>query len=184
MAKNEKKNHILKHLLPKDLINEEDDKIGTGTSTGGTGTGGSTGEIAFRYKDPLSGPTRDDLLPAAEIKRLLSVHKEIHKGRVEKQKMARDERAAKKDGRYIPPTVLQQIRKGLGGGGAGGSSKYKKHPISDKAQFSGIDKQVVGIAAINEAHTNEDVKDALDNKLENRLQNRATPKFNPRPRPG
>lgn len=171
-----------KRILPYDpfLADEEE---GRGSLGGGTGTGGSTGEVQFRYKDPLSGPTRDDLLPSAEIKRLAQIHKETHKGRVEKQKLALEDRAAKKEGRYVPPTVEQQIKNVLGGGG-GRSSQYKSHPISQKAQFSGIDKQVIGIAAINQANTNEEARDALQNQLENQLQHRATPKFNPRPRPG
>lgn len=185
MSEEEKKRQNLSHLLQKELAEEDEGGstgAGAGTDTGTGGIGGSTGEIAFRYKDPMSGPNRDDLLPASEIKRLLIVHKELHKERVDKQRSTRAERAAKKEGRYIPLTVEQQIRNGLRSGSAGGSSKYKKHRISDKAQFSGIDKQVVGIASINEAQTNEKARDALENKLENRLQNRATPKFNPRPR--
>ena len=154
----------------KKISEEEDDE-------GSQGSGGQTGEIEFRYKDAMSVANRDDLLPASEIKRLLIVHKDIHKERVDKQKATRAERNALKEGKYVAPSIAQQ----LSGRGAGRSSPYKKHPISDKAQFSGVDKQVVGIPTLNEAKTNEELKDKLENKLQNRLQN--APKFNPRPRP-
>jgi hypothetical protein len=145
------------------------------------GIGGQTGEVEFRYKDAMSVKNRDDLLPDSEIRRLLVVHKEIHKARVDKQKATRNERYSQKEGKYVVPTVAQQ----LGQGGSGGVSPYKKHPISDKAQWSGIDKQVIGIPTLNEADTNPEMKDRLENKLQNKLQNRLqnTPKFNPRPRP-
>ena len=75
----------------------------------------------------------------------------------------------------------QGYRQGLGGG-SGNTSRFKKHPISDKAQFSGIDKQVVGVPSLNEADTNAEMKEQLDNRLENKYRN--VPRFNPRPRPG
>jgi hypothetical protein len=149
----------------------------TGDDSEDGGTSGQTGEIEFRYKDAMSVANRDDLLPASEIKRLLIVHKDIHKQRVDKQKATREQRNALKEGKYVAPSVAQQ----LAGGGGGSVSPYKKHPISDRAQFSGVDKQVVGIPTLNEANTNSELKDKLENKLQNRLQN--TPKFNPRPRP-
>jgi len=165
MAEKDRKNMQGKH--------EDDEETGSGT------IGGGTGEIEFRYHDAMGVPTRDDLLPPAEIKRLLTVHNDVHKERVQKQKVEREQRAAVKEGRYVAPTAAQ-TQKGLRGSG---SSQYKKHPISDKAQFSGIDKQVVGIANLNEANTNDEMKEALENQLENRLQHRAAPSFNPRPRP-
>jgi hypothetical protein len=141
------------------------------------GNGGQTGEIEFRYKDAMSVANRDDLLPATEIKRLLIVHKDIHKQRVDKQKATREERNALKQGKYVVPSVAQQ----LAGGRGAKVSPYKKHRISDMAQFSGVDKQVVGIPSLSDAKTNEELKDKLENKLQNRLQN--TPSFNPRYRP-
>ncbi len=174
-------------IIPHALESDEDEGGGLGgflfesdsdEGEGGRDSGGKTGEIAKRYKDILSTPKRDDLLPPSEIKRLLSVHYETHKDRVTKQKITREQRAALKEGRYVAP----QSRAGLG---SGRHSPYKRHPISDKAQFSGIDKQVVGVPTLNEADTNNDLKDALENRLENKLQNRlqnrptSTPKFRP-----
>jgi hypothetical protein len=142
--------------------------------------GGKTGAIEVRIQTGVSGLQRDDLLAPNEIKRLQLVHEDKHKSNVDKQKTTREQRAAVKDGRYVS-SMEGQHRQGLGGGSGGGTtSRFKKHPISDK--FSGMrDKQVVGIPSLNEAETNSDLKDQLENKLENRLQN--VPRFNPRPRP-
>ncbi len=145
----------------------------------GKGSGGKSGEIEFKYKDAFSGPTRDDLLPPNEMKRLMVVHKDTHKLRVDKQKQVREERLALKEGKYVPNNE-KSYQKGLGSSGGRGSSPYKKHPISDKAYFSGMDKQVVGVPTLNESNTNSDLKDALENRFENKYQN--TPKFNPKPR--
>jgi hypothetical protein len=154
----------------------QDDEGGTGES----GTGGKTGAIEFRLQDGSAGLRRDDLLAPNELKRLLQVHDELHKGRVNKQKITREERAAQKDGRYVT-SMESKYRQGLGGGGGGTASRFKKHPISNMAQFSGIDKQVVGVPTLNEAETNSDLKNDLENRLENKYRN--TPRFNPRPRP-
>jgi hypothetical protein len=154
------------------IENNQEDESG---DSGGE-QGGQSGAIEFRIQD-LVGPARDDLLSPSEIKRLLVVHKDLHKSRVDKQKALRDERAAIKEGRYVS-TMETKYGKGYGMGG--GVSKYKTHPISHKAQFSGIDKQVIGIPTLNEADTNPEAKDALENRYENKHRN--TPKFNPRPR--
>jgi hypothetical protein len=142
--------------------------------------GGKTGKVAVRIATGVGGLRRDDLLSPAEMKHLQQVHDNLHKARVDKQKSTRDQRAAIKEGRYTA-AMDPRYRQGLGSGG-GGASHYKKHPISDKAQFSGIDKQVVGVPSLNEAETNAELKDKLENRLENKYRN--TPQFNPRPRPG
>jgi hypothetical protein len=160
-----------------DASQDAEDSTGTGS---GTGTGGKTGAIEFRLQDGSAGLRRDDLLAPNELKRLLQVHDELHKGRVHKQKTTREERAAKKDGRYVA-SMESKYQQGLGGGGGGTASRFKKHPISNMAQFSGIDKQVVGVPTLNEAETNADLKNDLENRLENKYRN--TPRFNPRPRP-
>lgn len=150
----------------------------------GSGSGGQSGEIEFRFKDDRFGPTRDDLLPPSEIKRLHIVLKDVHKGHVEKQKQLRDERAALKEGKYVAP-AKGEYHKSLGSG-AGSPSKHDSHPLlSKKAQFDGVDKQVVGIPSLNEANTNSELKAELENRLENRLENklRNTPHSTPRPLP-
>src|SRR5436190_21105131 len=107
-----------------------------GGEQGGEGSGGiQTGEIRFHYKDAMAIAPRDDQLSPKEIERLLIVHKDFHKINVDKQKQTRRERDAVKDGQF-------RFRQGLGQ--AAGISRFKKHPISYKAQFSGIDKQVIG----------------------------------------
>lgn len=166
----------------------EDDEEADGSNTGslfdageggsGASGGGQTGKIAFTFHDAMQVPSRDDLLPANEIRRLEFVHKDTHKEWVTKQKHTRIERTARKEG-HPTQRLPAQYQVGYGGGG-GGVSKYKKHPISDK--FRGMaDPQVNGVPDLNDAQTNSELKDKLENQLRNRLQN--TPKFNPRPRP-
>lgn len=168
MVENDKdKNLNRRHLIENNKNNEED---GDGEGS----LGGSSGKIEFRYKDSLSGETRDDLLSPTEVKRLLSVHKEIHKGRVEKQKSKREERAALKE-RKLTSSQMGNYQQGRG------ASAYKQHPISNHVQFSGMtDNEVIGLPAQNEADTNPELKEALENRNENKLRN--MPKFNPRPR--
>lgn len=162
--------------INEENANEWDDKTGEGE--GGQGEGGLGGKIHFKFSDAAMLPPRDDALPPSEIRRLLTVHKEIHKQRVDRQKLTRKEREALKEG---PKHLQEGYRQALSGGGGG--SSYKRHPISNKAQFSGIDKQTIGIPSEFDAETNLEMRDRLENRLENRLQNRNVPKFNPRPRP-
>lgn len=67
----------------------------------------------------------------------------------------------------------------------GNNNGLKTHPISQKAYFSGIDKQITPNASDNLTNTNADQKSDLEQRLElqNRLQHTNTPKFNPTPRP-
>lgn len=143
-----------------------------------SGSGSSSQGIEFRF-DLLTGETRDDLLSSADLKRLLAVHNERHYELVKKQKIERKTRSEVKEGKR--PSVSNAY----GTGGYGMGSEYKPHPISEKAYFSGIDKQVIGIASENLANTNEGQKNELEQRLElkNRLQHTHTPKFNPTPRP-
>jgi hypothetical protein len=176
---------LKKHLK---LINSSESVPASGTGSlyddnsgeqGTGGTGGQTGAIEFRYHDALATPARDDYLPPDEIRRLIIVHRDLHKARVKDQQFAREQRDAKKDGRISTPNYGRSM--GLGSGG-GGSSQFKKHPISNMAQFSGMDKQVIGLASENESKTNAELKEQLENQLRNRYTN--TPKFiPPRPRP-
>jgi hypothetical protein len=179
----------------KKLINQDEDDLHTGTETGsetggetgGEGKGGQAGEIRFRFRDAAQLPPRDDALPPSEIKRLLIVHKELHKSRVDNQKTTRKERQALKEGRLNQVASYQQRMAGFEG--IQGSSKYKQHPISNRAQFAGIDKQLIGIPTEFNAETNLEMRDKLENKnrlthrneLRNELrnENRYTPKFRP-----
>jgi hypothetical protein len=144
---------------------------------GDEGVGGKSGQIEFRssvFKTAL----RDDLLPADELRRLLIIHKDIHKEKVIKQKQTRAERAALKEGKQLNNQQTTN-NKGLRSGGS--SSTHLTHPLlGTKPQFDGIDKQVVGVPALNEADTNPELKAELENRLENKYRN--TPKFNPTPR--
>lgn len=162
---NDKKRKI--HLIEQDNLN--DDETG---GQGDSGSGGQTGEIHFRFKDAMSLDPRDDMLPPSEIKRLLIIHKDLHKERVDKQKITRKERLAIKEGRVTQ--TYGQTGYGMG------VSAFKTHPITSKAQFSGIvDKKVIGIPSEFDADINEDKR----NELEQRYVNRNTPKFSPKFRP-
>jgi hypothetical protein len=142
-----------------------------------SGASGSGSEIAFRDFIGTGDHRRDDLLPASEKRRLLSVHKDTHELRVKTQKEKRDLRDAVKNGK-IP---LSEYRQGMGMG-EGMRSLYKANPaLKDKAQFSGIDRQENMLPTENMAATNEEQRNELQNRLENRLTNTPKPGFNPRP---
>lgn len=155
---------------------EDDDSQGTAGSTG-TG-GGAAGQIEFRDFLASAENLRDDLLPPEERRRLLSVHKDTHEIRVKAQKDKRETYAQLKSGKIS----LQSFRHA--GMGAGMSSQYKANPaLANKAQFSGIDKQVIGDPTQNLAETNQDQRNELQNELRMRLGLQAAPKFNPKPTP-
>src|SRR5690242_8149079 len=111
-----------KHLAE---LAEEEGESGEGEG----GISGQTGEIKFRYRDILSTEPRDDVLPEAEIRRLLLVHEDIHKERVDKQKATRKERDDIKNGR-VRVNANSYDGLGLRKGGGGNVSSYKKHPVS------------------------------------------------------
>ena len=156
----------MKH--PQVLDDHSDDESGTQT-----GQGGQTGAIEFRFHDFMQLPPRDDALPPQELKRLLIMHKELHKSLVKKQKEKRRTRANQKDNKFTQNYSLQN-------GFGGGRSKFKAHPLKDKAQFSGIEEV---LPADFNADTNPEMQDKLENRneLKHRLTNQ--PKYtSPRPR--
>lgn len=158
----------IKNIFP-DGDSDSDSEGGSSSQGGHQGTGSE----GFHYQDPLSVPLRDDLLPPQEIKRLLKVHQEYHEAYVKKQQQTRKERKAFKEGR--PSNARSR------GNGARYSS-YKQHPVlSQKAQFSGIDPQVNTLPNENQAETNVELRDRLENRYQNRLN--YTKQFNPKPRP-
>lgn len=169
---------------PLPLSPQEEDNQDTGGESGGTaGTGGgSSGEIHFRYQDILSTGLRDDLLTGRELKRVLAVHNDIHKARVDNQKQIRKERKILKEGRTnLASSKETMIAQRARGNSMGRTSPYKKHPISEKAQFSGIDKQVSALPSENMAETNKEQQNELQNR--NELQLRHSNKYTPKPRP-
>lgn len=158
------------------LTNQEiEDESGEGGTSGtGEGAAGASGQIAF--KDFLATERlREDLLPE-ELRRLLSVHQDTHELNVKKQKDLREQRQAVKEGKIN----LQAYRNGLGGGGA--NSNYRPNPVlADKAQFSGIDRQVNQLPTDNAANTNEGDRDKLENEYRLRHALTPQPSFNPKP---
>lgn len=142
------------------------------------GASGDASGIEFRDFVTPSTDWRDDQLPFDEKKRLLIVHQDIHELKVKAQKDKRDQYKELKQGKM----ALQDFRNALGA-----SAQYKANPIlANKAQFSGIDRQVNQLPNENVADTNPEKRDELRNELRNeltnRLQHQAKPSFNPKPR--
>lgn len=145
---------------------QNDDESGT--------SGGQSGQMGFH--DFLSeGPLREDLLPPDQIRRLLGEHRNQHEERVKKQKILRDDYKAVKNGNKS----VQTLREGKG---SGLNSAYPPHPIlADKAQFSGIDKEVNPQPSENMADTNEADRNDLENQYRLQYAPKIQPKFNPKP---
>lgn len=159
-------------LNDKEKFWDEDEEGG-----GESGKGGQTGEVHFRYHDVMSTEPRDDALPANQIKHLEKVHQSVHKALVDKQKDTIKSRLAAKEGKLLNNT--SQYRLGQGGGG-GGSNQFKQHWINAMAQFSGMnDKEINQSPTLNEADTNDKLKDELQHRLN--LNYRPGQKFNPKP---
>lgn len=158
---------------------DEEDESGDSGHLGGSG-------VEFRF-DISPSERRDDLLSTDDLKRLLKVHHDLHYDLVKKQKIERKNRNEIKEGKR--PNVANNYN--VGNAGFGMNHGGKPHPLSQKAYFSGIDKQVIGLQSENVANTNEGQKNELEARLElknrlqhkNRLEHKNTPKFNPTPRP-
>lgn len=162
---------------PKKL-HEDEEESGSGQAGSGeqSGSGGQGGKIAFRDFIKSGDSLRDDQLSPEERKRLLAVHRDAHEARVEKQKEQREKYADLKNGK-VP---LQQYRDGLANSGM--NAAYRAHPVlSQKAQFSGIDRQVNSLPTENLSEANQEQRNELE--LQYRLQHslQHTPKFNPKP---
>lgn len=171
MSQDDDKNKKPK-LLPEQLI---DDESGRGTDEGSGGKGGKGGGIEFREFITSGERLRDDLLTGDEKRRLLSVHEGQHEGVVKKQKSTRDQRKQLKEGKVSLPAYRQGLA-------SQGGSQYKSHPVlSQKAQFSGIDRQVNSLPTENVADTNQEKRDELQYQynLVHRPEN--APRFNPKP---
>ncbi|RDI43761.1 hypothetical protein [Aquicella lusitana] len=142
----------------------------------GKGSGGKSGQIEFRDFLASGEHLRDDLLSSDEIRRLLSVHKDGHEDRVKLQKDKREQYKALKEGKIS----LAAHRQGLMG--AGMSAQYKVNPIlANKAQFSGVDRQINPIPEENIAETNNEKRNELQFQynLRHRPEYAHAPKFIP-----
>lgn len=160
------------------------------TEEGGEGGGKNSGETHFHHQDIEDIQTkiaRDDLLPE-EIRHLLVVHQSTHAERVKKQKQLREERDTLRQRTYparrrSDATADYYRKAGLG---SGTPILSKPHPLlSHKAQFSGIDKQVIPLPSeVGEyENTNPEMRHALQNRLEKQLHYQHKPKFHPKPSP-
>lgn len=111
------------------------------------GKGGQGSQVAFRTFIAMGDSLRDDL-PGEEKRRLRSIHEGVHEAVVEKQKNTSDQYKQLKEGKIS----LEAYRQGKG------ISDYKNHPLlSNKAQFSGIDRQVNALPTENVAETNNEL---------------------------
>ncbi|MBX3709168.1 MAG: hypothetical protein KIT56_04065 [Gammaproteobacteria bacterium] len=140
------------------------------------GSGGQSGKIEFRDFLATGANLRDDLLSFEEKKHLIAIHQDVHELKVKQQKEKRQQYKDLKEGK-IP---LKTYREGLAASGMG--AQYKANPmLANKAQFSGIDKQVNNLPTENLAETNQEKRDELLNELKYRLGYQPTPTFNPKP---
>jgi len=136
-----------------------------------SGESGRSGSSGSKVKIHLpSDARREDQLSPNELRRLLRVHEDLHKTRVDRQRRLRAERQERKEG---PQNLTTQRRYGIAQGGSSGTvSPYKKHWLSTTAQFSGIDRQTTPVPGDSlQENTNEDMRNELQNRLENKLQN-------------
>jgi hypothetical protein len=157
------------------MINEEDDEDSAGGESSG---GGASGDIVFRLPNLLS-QQRDDLLPQSEINRKIAVVEGLQKRLTEKQKERMKALKTLREGETLS-NMYERGAKGEFGSGYGSSNQYKEHPVSRTAQFSGAENKVVGVPNLNQADTNEENKNKLENeydyKLQNKLQYQNAPK--------
>jgi hypothetical protein len=151
----------------------EVDEDSTGAGSDDSGKGGAAGAIEFHDFLGNNELVRDDLLTAQDKKRLLAVHNSGHEALVQKQKATREQRKALKDGKI----KLENYRQTLAG-----TSQYRNHPIlANKAQFSGIDRQVNILPTENVAETNLEKREELKYQYNLTHKPENVPRFNPRP---
>lgn len=164
-----------KRLLTQAQIDaDEDSEDESGESGSG---GGASGEIEFVDFLSTGDASRDDLLPD-EVRRLLSVHENVNKENVKKQKDQRDTYKNLKEGKQS----LEQYRNGLTENASNGDKP--PHPIlSNKAQFSGIDSKVNPSVTENNANTNEENRNEAELRYSLQHKPENAPRFNPKPTP-
>lgn len=146
--------------IPGDHPSDED---------GGSGTGSQ-----IQFADFITGRSglREDQLPPDELRRILAVHDDAHEARVKKQKELRDQRKDLKEGKMTLDEYRQSQK----------NSQYPPHPLlSEKAQFSGMDKQNNPVPTDSQTQTNEGDKNELENQYRLRNAPEMGKKFNPRP---
>lgn len=141
-----------------------------GDDSSGQGSG-----IEFRDFMTGLGSQRDDQLPPDELKRILLIHGEAQEERVKKQKELRDQRKDLKSGKISLDAYRQEKQAGM-------RSQYPPHPaLSNKAQFSGIDKQNNPMPTENNAQTNEANRNELELQYRLQHQPQLAQKFHPKP---
>lgn len=149
-----------------------------GEGQGGEGRGGKDGKIHFRFKDAASLEPRDDMLSPNELKRLLIVHKDIHKARVDNQRTTMEERKAAKEGRLHQLASHQERLMGMRGNSAASNFK-SNHPLNNHAQFAGIDNKINSIPNQSTVETNQELRDKLENRFQHQFVPRSAPTFRP-----
>jgi hypothetical protein len=165
------------------LLNAEEDETGedgSGTSTGAAGSG-------VEFHDFLAPqPAREFPLSLSDQRRLLAMHDEVHKNNVLKQKSIKEDRKQIREKNVKVGAHRWGYGTGIGTGTGvgGGQNQYKNHPtLSNKAQFSGIDKQINPLATDNVSDTNNADRNELQNQYTLRYAPELAPglRFNPKP---
>ena len=162
--------------MPKQNRNNESFDTKGDTESGDQS--GSQGQIEFRdFLNPRDA-RRDDLLPADEIKRLLSVHKDRSELWIKKQKALREERKALKEGKKTLQAFRQEKY-----GMAGAQSPYKPNPVlAQSPQFSNHNDHQVNMVPSEQAlETNQEARNELELQFQLRHRPEFTPRFNPKP---
>lgn len=161
--------------LKKKLLDTAEDSDNSGQADDGSDSStGTQSGIVFR-EFIGSAPSREDLLPPDEKKRLIIVHQDLHEVRVKKEKSLREDRKALKEGKITVESYHQGMSSGF-------QSQYKINPIlADKAQFSGIDRQVIPLPSENVAETNQENRNELEHQYRLRYAPDSAPRFNPKP---
>jgi hypothetical protein len=165
-------------IKPKTLNHLEDENQGDDGDESSGSQGGRSGQVEFH--DFLSpGGSREDLLSYDEKKHLLLIHKDGNEIRLKKAKdlIADRLKIKEKVGKFLHS--VYEYGKSFA---QGAHNQYKPNPaLHDKAQFSGVDKQVSPDSTINDAITNEAERQEPENEYRKRFTPELTPHFRPTP---
>lgn len=163
-------------MCPDHDKSKKDEDTGS-TSAGGQddkGTRGGRGSQVDIRIATWAGDSRNEPRTPAERREFALRHEFTQLARARETRERKNSLTA---GREPSPDSLnrgQAFRPGQGGE-AGGTSPYKKHPISNTAYFSGKEQSKV---PLNETDQ-KNLEDRPENKLRNQLAFRNTPKWTP-----
>ncbi len=140
-----------------------------------SGTGAKGGAIEFHDFITPNQSKREENMPPDEVARLRAVHKANHEAIVKKQQALRQYREDLKNKKISMETHRENQANEM-------NSNYPAHPIlSNKAQFSGIDKQENQVPTMSETQTNDENRNELELGYKLKHQPEMGKKFHPKP---